>query len=42
MASPEAKRKLTAVLVAEVVRYSRLMAHDHLAIVKPLGGYRKV
>ncbi|MCH9046378.1 MAG: tetratricopeptide repeat protein [SAR324 cluster bacterium] len=42
MASAEARQKLTAVFVTDVVGYSRLMANDHHATVKTLAEYREV
>ena len=42
MASSEAKKKLTAVFVTDVVGYSRLMGDDHDATVKTLSTYREV
>ena len=42
MAAPEAKQKLTAVFVTDVVGYSRLMGDDHHATVKTLAEYREV
>jgi TolB-like protein/class 3 adenylate cyclase len=40
--SAEAKQKLTAVFVTDVVGYSRLMGDDHHATVKTLAAYRAV
>jgi TolB-like protein/class 3 adenylate cyclase len=40
--SAEAKQKLTAVFVTDVVGYSRLMGDDHHATVKTLAEYRAV
>ena len=42
MASPTMQRKLTAILSADVVGYSRLMGDDDEATVATLGAYRKV
>ena len=42
MASPTTQRKLTAILCADVVGYSRLMGDDHDATVKTLSDYRAV
>jgi len=42
MSSPEAKQKLTAVFVTDVVGYSRLMSDDHHATVRTLAEYREV
>ena len=36
------KRKLTAILSADVVGYSRLMAEDESSTVKTLADYREV
>jgi adenylate cyclase len=40
--SSEAKKKLTAMFVTDVVGYGRLMGDDHDATVKPLSAYRAV
>lgn len=42
MTEGRAKRKLTAILSADVVGYSRLMGEDELATVETLKKYRKV
>jgi adenylate cyclase len=42
MASEDFKRKLTAVMSADVVGYSRLMAEDEAATVKTIATYREV
>jgi adenylate cyclase len=42
MASEDFKRKLTAVLSADVAGYSRLMSEDEAATVKTLTAYREV
>ena len=42
MASPKTQRKLTAILCADVVGYSRLMGADEEATVETLTAYRKV
>jgi adenylate cyclase len=42
MAAEDFKRKLTAVLSADVAGYSRLMAEDEAATVKTLATYREV
>ncbi|MBW7998527.1 MAG: adenylate/guanylate cyclase domain-containing protein, partial [Candidatus Glassbacteria bacterium] len=42
MASTEARQKLAAVFVTDVVGYSRLMGDDHHATVKTLAEYREV
>ena len=42
MASPKTKRKLTAILCADVVGYSRLMGADEEATIETLTTYRKV
>jgi adenylate cyclase len=36
------KRKLTAILSADAVGYSRLMADDEVATVKTMASYRKI
>jgi class 3 adenylate cyclase len=41
MAEEQVKRKLTAILSADVVEYSRLMADDDLATVRTLAMYRE-
>jgi adenylate cyclase len=42
MAEEKFKRKLTAILSADVAGYSRLMAEDETATVKTLEAYREV
>ncbi len=42
MASPKTHRKLTAILCADVVGYSRLMGADEEATIETLTAYRKV
>jgi adenylate cyclase len=42
MATEDFKRKLTAVLSADVAGYSRLMAEDEAATVKTIAAYREV
>ncbi len=42
MASPKTQRKLTAILCADVVGYSRLMGADEEATIETLTAYRKV
>ena len=42
MAAEGFKRKLTAILSADAVEYSRLMAEDEAATVKTLATYREV
>ena len=42
MADEGFKRKLTAVLSADAVEYSRLMAEDETATVKTIASYRKI
>ena len=42
MASSEVQRKLTAILVTDVVGYSRLMGDDPEGTLKTLIEYRKV
>ena len=42
MASPKTQRKLTAILSADVVGYSRLMGADEEATLETLTAYRKV
>ena len=42
MAEKEFKRKLTAILSADVAGYSRLMAEDETATVKTIASYRKI
>jgi adenylate cyclase len=42
MAEEKFKRKLTAILSADVAGYSRLMAEDEAATVKTLETYREV
>jgi class 3 adenylate cyclase len=42
MAQEGFKRKLTAILSADAVEYSRLMAEDEAATVKTLATYRKL
>ncbi len=42
MAPEEFKRKLTAVLSADVVGYSRLMSADEASTVKTLTTYREI
>lgn len=42
MVAPEARKKLTAVFVTDVVGYSRLMGDDPDATVKTLADYRAV
>ena len=36
------KRKLTAILSADAVGYSRLMAEDEVATVKTIASYREI
>jgi len=36
------KRKLTAILSADAVGYSRLMAEDETATVKTIASYREI
>ena len=42
MSTEDFKRKLTAVLSADVAGYSRLMAEDEAATVKTIAAYREV
>ena len=42
MASSDVQRKLTAILSADVVGYSRLMGADEEATIETLTAYRKV
>ncbi len=42
MAQEGFKRKLTAILSADVAGYSRLMGEDEAATVKTLSAYRKI
>ena len=42
MASPKTQRKLTAILCADVVGYSRLMGADEESTIETLTAYRKV
>ena len=42
MAEEEFRRKLTAILSADVAGYSRLMAEDESATVKTLETYRDI
>ena len=42
MSAEDFKRKLTAVLTADVAGYSRLMAEDEAATVKTIATYREV
>ncbi len=42
MASSKTQRKLTAILSADVVGYSRLMGADEEATIETLTAYRKV
>ena len=42
MASSDVQRKLTAILVSDVVGYSRLMGDDEEATLETLTAYRKV
>ena len=42
MASPKTHRKLTAILSADVVGYSRPMGDDEEATIETLTAYRKV
>ena len=42
MADEGFKRKLTAVLSADAVEYSRLMAEDEAATVKTIASYREI
>ncbi len=42
MADEGVKRKLTAILSADAVGYSRLMAEDEAATVKTMASYREI
>ena len=42
MASTDVQRKLTAILCADVVGYSRLMGGDEEATIETLTAYRKI
>ena len=42
MADEGFKRKLTAILSADAVGYSRLMAEDEAATVKTMASYREI
>ena len=42
MADPSSRRKLAAILSADVVGYSRLMAANEAATVETLKSYRKI
>ena len=42
MASKDTHRKLTAILCADVVGYSRLMGADEEATIETLNAYREV